>query len=97
MQSVMKVGKHEPTIIYAENTGAKGLAEKQSIPDRSMHIDVKYHYNREKVVDGTVVIRYVRTDENVGDIMTKKLGNNKHRKFVKGMGLLQGLNVRWDI
>ena len=49
------------------------------------------------MLDGTVVIRYVRTDETVGDIMTKKLGNNKHKKFVKGMGLLQGLNVQWDV
>ena len=57
MQSVMKLEKHEPTLIFADTTGAKGLAEKESIPDRSKHIDVKYHYNKEKVLDGTVAIR----------------------------------------
>ena len=85
------MGKHEPTLIYADNIGAKGLAEKESIPDHSKHIDVKYHYKKEKVLHDTVVIRYVRTDENVGDVMTKKLGNYKYKKFVKGMGLHQGL------
>ena len=87
MQSVIKVGKHEPTLIYADNTGAEGFAEKESFLDCSKHIDVKYHCNKEKVLDGIVVLRYIRTDENVGDVMTKKLGNKKHKNFVKGMGL----------
>ena len=39
----------------------------------------------------------MHTDKNVGDVMKKKLGNNKNKKFVKGMRLHQGLNVLWDV
>ena len=97
MQSGMKLGKHEPTLIYAYIPGANRLAEKESIPDLSKHIHVKYHYHMEKAMDDTVVIRYIRTDDNVGVLLIKKRGNNKYKELVEGMGLHQGLNVHLDV
>ena len=44
-----------------------------------------------------MLFSYIRTDENVGDVMSEKLENNKHKKFVNGMGLHQSLNVHWDV
>ena len=97
MQSGMKLGKHEPTLIYAYITGANGPEENESIPEVSKHIDDKYHSNMEKAMDDTVFIRYTRTDDNVGVLLITKLGNNKYKELVEGMGLHQGLKVHWDV
>ena len=40
--------------------------------------------------EGTVVLRYVRIDEMVADILTKVLAKIKHEKFVKM------LNILWE-
>ena len=44
---------------------------------RTKHIEVHYHFIRERVLDGNIDLTYVRTDEQVVDIFTKALGAEK--------------------
>ena len=48
---------------------------------RTKHIEVHYHFFRERVLDGDIDLTYVRTDEQVADIFTKALGAEKLRRF----------------
>jgi hypothetical protein len=43
---------------------------------RTKHIDIKYHYIREKVENKQIVIKYVPTNEQLSDIFTKGLNTN---------------------
>ena len=51
------------------------------------HIDIKYHFIREQVENGTVEIVFVRSEENDADIFTKNVGKhsfeNHSSKFMK--------------
>jgi len=38
---------------------------------RTKHIDVKNFFVREKVIDGSIDIRQISTEDQVADIMTK--------------------------
>ena len=63
-----------------DNAGAIFLANNKALGQRTKHIDTHYHFTREYVEDGIVKIRYVRTDDNTSDVMTK---NNARKTFWK--------------
>jgi len=71
-----------PMIILTDSTGAIGIANFRKVHDRSKHIDVRYHFTRERITDGTLRLKKVPTDENAADIFTKPLGATKMSKFL---------------
>jgi hypothetical protein len=40
---------------------------------RSKHIEVKYHLVRESAEEGKIDVKQVKTDDQLGDILTKAL------------------------
>jgi hypothetical protein len=61
------------TVIYEDNQGAVGLSENPILHKRSKHIDIKYHYVRERVSAGDVKLIYITTEEQLADLLTKPL------------------------
>jgi hypothetical protein len=45
----------------------------------SKHIDIKYHFNRESLESGEVVLQYCPTTKMIADVMTKSLPAPQHR------------------
>lgn len=56
--------------------------------DRSKHIKIKYHFNRDYVQKGVVKLEYISTNEQVADIFTKALPRGKHVFFRDKMGVM---------
>ena len=75
------------TIIYCDNQGAVALAKNPESHARSKHIDIQWHYQREKVADGSVTLKYVPTSEQIADGLTKPLAKEKFLIFRKALGL----------
>jgi hypothetical protein len=61
------------TVIFEDNQGAEALTKNMIIHDRSKHIDVAYHFTRERVENGEVGIVGCPTKEMVADILTKAM------------------------
>jgi hypothetical protein len=57
-----------------DNQLAITLSKNSIFHERSKHIDVRYHYIRECVDEGRIIIDYRVTEEQVADILTKALG-----------------------
>ena len=75
-----------PGIIFEDNEGAIFLAKNQQVGMRTKHIDVKYHFIRDLVADNFLDIRYVRSEDNYADIMTKNVSNEIYeRLFLRGL------------
>ena len=55
---------------------------------RTKHIEVHYHYVRERLHAGDIDLVYVPTQDNVADIFTKALPQEKFEAFRKALGLL---------
>ena len=70
------IGKSTQILCDSQTTIAH--AENYISNSRTKHIGIKYHFIREKVMDGTIELKYVRTDENLADILTKPLNKNLH-------------------
>ena len=67
--------------IYADNVGALFLAENAGTSQRTKHIDIRYHFIRDLIENGTIQINFIKTTENDADIYTKNVSSelfNKH-------------------
>ena len=71
------VGQPSATTIYIDSQSALAVARNPVFHACTKHIEVHYHFVRERVLDGDIDITYVRTDEQVADIFTKALGAEK--------------------
>jgi hypothetical protein len=53
------------------------------VTQRTKHIDVKAHYLRDQVKNGTIVVSYVNTLDNIADIFTKCVSPQVFEKLAK--------------
>ena len=76
-----------PTTLHCDNTAAITLATQSKLSQRTKHINVRYHFIRDAVADGTVRLRWVSTLDQIADILTKPLGPHI---FLRLRGALMG-------
>jgi hypothetical protein len=62
-----------PTVIYDDNQGCVALAQSARAGKRTKHIDVRYHFVRERVEGGELKVVYVPTERQLADLLTKAL------------------------
>jgi hypothetical protein len=55
---------------------------------QSKHIEVKYHLVRESTKNGRVKVDFIRSEEQLGDILTKTLGRVKFLELRTKIGLI---------
>jgi hypothetical protein len=66
-------GQPKSTLICADNQSSIVLSEDQANHTRTKHIDLRYHFVRERTLLGEVHFRYVKSCDNVADVFTKAL------------------------
>lgn len=59
--------------VYCDNQATIMFTRNNVENSRSKHIDLRYHFVREKLEEGLFSLRYVTTKENLADIFTKIL------------------------
>ena len=69
--------QEEPTVLMTDNTAAIALATEYQLTRRSAHMTVTLNFIHEHVQNGTIALRYVNTDNNVADVLTKALAADK--------------------
>ena len=70
-----------PIIVRVDNIGAIFMSENTSTSGRTKHVDIRYRYVNEMVLDGFLKIQFVKTKENVADIFTKNVSSETYRKL----------------
>ncbi len=70
-----------PIVIYCDNISSILLANNLVYHARTKHIEVHYHFIREKVLAKEIDLIHVSIENQVADIFTKALGTNKLKKF----------------
>jgi hypothetical protein len=78
----------ESVPLYIDNNSAMKLSKNAEFHARTKHINVKYHFIREQVEEGTVVPTRVATDDNIADVFTKPLPRPAFEKNLERMGML---------
>jgi hypothetical protein len=78
---------NSPTTIYIDNQSAIAIAKNPEFHDRTKHIEVRHHFLRQQVDSNAIVLKYLPTDKQVADVLTKGLAREKHERFTTCMGI----------
>ncbi len=85
-------------VIYYDNISSILLANNPVYHARTKHIEVHYHFIREKILVKEIDLIHVSTEDQVADIFTKALGINKLKRFRKMLGVLEvDLSLRGNV
>lgn len=76
-----------PVILFIDNKSAIDLARNPVFHGRSKHIDVRYHFIRECVERGEIVLKQICSDSQRADVLTKALTTIKFERMRKLLGV----------
>ena len=79
----------EPVVIHCDNQSCIKISENPVFHDRSKHMEMKYHYVRDMVQRRAVSLRYIPTDEQTMDVLTKPLSKMKFEYFRDKLGVVE--------
>ena len=79
----------EFVVRYCDNISSIMLANNPVNHARTKHIEVHYHFVREKILVGDIDLVYVMIEEQVVDIFTKTLDTKKICRFRGLLGVLE--------
>ena len=86
-----------PTEMYEDNQSAITLTKDARHQSRAKHIDIKYHFTREKLASGRIVMIYCPTKDMVADIMTKPIPRVQFEELRYMMGVRQRKRIDRDV
>jgi histone deacetylase 1/2 len=76
--------------LWCDNLGATYLSANPVFHARTKHIEIDFHFVRERVANNQLVIRFVSSKDQVADGFTKALPVNKLDEFKRNLNLLKG-------
>ena len=71
-----------------DNQSAIAMTKNPEFHSRTKHIDLRYHWIRNKVEEREIEVVYVPTEHNTADVFTKALGKEKHSYFTTRLHVL---------
>ena len=76
-----------PTTVFSDNQSAIALTADHQYHARTKHIDIRYHFIRYIVENGSVRLIYCPTGDMLADTLTKALPSAKVKHFAIQLGL----------
>jgi hypothetical protein len=80
--------------MFEDNQGAVKLANVPKMHPKTKHINIKYHFFRQYVQDGTLQVQHIPGEDQLADSFTKPLDVMtfvKHRNSIMGL-----LRINWN-
>ena len=74
-------------MIYYDSQSAIHLTKNQMFHERTKHIDIRYHFVRDIISGGDVVIKKITTADNPADMLTNALPRTKFQHCQDLVGL----------
>lgn len=82
---------HEPTTgpfpILNDNNACIQLSKNPVHHERSKHIDMRHHFLRDRVLDNSIVLSHVPSEDNLADLFTKPLPADKFNDLRRRLGV----------
>jgi hypothetical protein len=63
----------KPITIYSDNQAAGKMAQHDVDHERTKHIDIRHHFIRDEINNNEVIVKWIRTEQQIADIFTKML------------------------
>jgi histone deacetylase 1/2 len=91
IQSVLRelrIFQSQAPVLWCDNLGAMFLTVNPIFHARMKHIEVDFHFVREKVAAGALKVRFISTQDQLADIFTKALGRDSFDRLKYGLNLV---------
>ncbi|CAM8986787.1 unnamed protein product [Rhodiola kirilowii] len=91
IQSVLKelgVEQKQPPILWCDNLGATYLTANPVFHARTKHIEINFHFVREKVAQGALDVRFISTSDQLADVFTKPATRQTLHHFRNNLNLV---------
>ncbi|PKU70985.1 Retrovirus-related Pol polyprotein from transposon TNT 1-94 [Dendrobium catenatum] len=69
----LRITQHSPTTIYCDNISAIAIAKNPVFHARTKHIEIDFHFTRQHIEDGNIIIEHISSANQVADALTKAL------------------------
>jgi hypothetical protein len=86
--SELKLYGSEPLKLHCDNQAAINLVHNPVHHDRTKHIGIDRHFIKEKVDEGALVISFVKSHEQLADVLTKGVSVVSFITLCNKMGLI---------
>ena len=77
----------EAVVIHYDSTVAITYARDPKYHGRTKHIDIRYHFIRDVITQGQLVLRHIPISDMIADPLTKSIARNVFHRHVRGLGL----------
>jgi histone deacetylase 1/2 len=91
IQSVLTelgVRQSRPPVLWCDNPGATYLSANPIFHARTKHIEIDFHFVREKVASGSLTVRFITSEDQIADMFTKHVTQLTLRKFRSNLNLV---------
>ena len=82
----------DPTL-FCDNTGATYSCANPVYHSRMKHVALDYHFVREKVQDGSLIVRHFNTFDQLADTLTKPLSRGPFQRLRSKIGVSDGSSI----
>jgi len=79
--------KQDITVVYYDNQSVIHLSKNQMYHERTKHIDVHYHFLREIIWQGNIIVKKIGTSDNATDMLTKPIPISKFQHCLDIIGV----------
>ncbi|KAJ9540982.1 hypothetical protein OSB04_027488 [Centaurea solstitialis] len=74
--------------IYCDNTSAIVIANNPVLHSKTKHIEVRYHFIRDHVMNGDIELHFVPTEYQLADLFTKPLDVTRFNMLISELGIM---------
>ena len=78
---------NSPVMLYCDNKAAINIANNPVQHDRTKHVEIDRHFIREKIDHGIVCLPFVKSSDQLADVLTKGLSPNMFLGIMSKMGI----------
>ena len=85
--SELKGEEEKPWKLLVDNQSAISLSKNHVHHSRTKHIDIRYHFICQCIEEKRTVVAYVKSEDQLADILTKSLGRLKFIEMRERLGV----------
>ena len=82
------VSQQRTPIIWCDNLGATYLTANPVFHARTKHIEIDFHFVRERVASGCLDVRFISTNDQLADVFTKPATRQMLDRFLSNLNLV---------